>query len=149
MQENPEIACGFLKEYVKNSTILIKSRSRNNVSRHVCVCILYNSLTFRFGLTWQHRKGTGGGLNWEYRFSATEESIYNLITMKTSVEGVPGNGFGLGSGKQNEDPLNKTFESLCVNVVVTEENKNDSVEGVSAPKSARMCSTPKEQHQSL
>ena len=78
---------------------------------------------------YKHQEGTNDGPNREYKFSASEESIYNLVAIASiSIEGVSGNVFGLGAAKQNEDPLNKTYEFICVNVVMPEENKNTRVE---------------------
>lgn len=41
------------------------------------------------------RTGTGGGPNTEKKFTATEEAIYKLISMKESVEGIVVPKFGL------------------------------------------------------
>ncbi|XP_017464970.1 PREDICTED: uncharacterized protein LOC108358259 [Rhagoletis zephyria] len=41
------------------------------------------------------RTGTGGGPNTEKTFTATEEAIYKLISMKESVEGIVVPKFGL------------------------------------------------------
>lgn len=44
----------------------------------------------------QHKKGTGGGPNREHKFSPTDQTIYDVIRMKTYVEGVAADSFGLG-----------------------------------------------------
>lgn len=53
----------------------------------------------------KEKRCTGGGPNKEVKFSATEEAIYNLTAMKSSVEGVSAKLFGLNSpnSKTNDE----------------------------------------------
>ncbi|XP_017479975.1 PREDICTED: uncharacterized protein LOC108369387 isoform X2 [Rhagoletis zephyria] len=75
----------------------------------------------------RHSRGTGGGPNIEYKFSATERAIFELIGMKESVEGVAKT-FGLTSSinvervEENLDFLMN--ESGVVNEIVL---KNECV----------------------
>lgn len=67
------------------------------------------------------RNATGGGPHKEYKFSDTEQAIYNLVGMKESVEGVAAVSFGLNSSEkkrkatnENEEPPEKLLNTVPV-----------------------------------
>lgn len=88
----------------------------------------------------QYKKGTGGGPNREHSFSATEQSIYDLIGMKTSVEGVAAKSFGL------ESPSNaKEMPQVPAEIDVLDVSMQDGLinEKLVASTDLGLCETPK------
>lgn len=88
----------------------------------------------------QHTKGTGGGPNKEYKFSPTEQTIYDLIGMKTSVEGVAADSFGLGSPSNINEIPEIPPETEVLDVSMEDAYVNERP--VTSLK-AKVCVTPK------
>ncbi|XP_065365473.1 uncharacterized protein LOC135958494 [Calliphora vicina] len=115
LEQNPEIARGFFKgdkqdieRFWRRAEEELNSLGPPNKNKTEWKKVWTDQKKYvrqKAGQNLQHKNGTGGGPNREHKFSSTEQSIYDLIGMKTSVEGVDENNFGLESpSKINEIP---------------------------------------------
>ncbi|KNC22204.1 hypothetical protein FF38_01882 [Lucilia cuprina] len=123
MEGNPDIACGFHK----GSKVVLARFWRNDENELNSMgpptkCVAESKMAAQ---NLKYKKGTGGGPNKEQSFSPTEEAIYNLISMKSSVECVPMKPIGL-----TDAPLIEKDESLDIQQenVVTIEKTSPAVE---------------------
>ncbi|XP_055920026.1 uncharacterized protein LOC129951743 [Eupeodes corollae] len=130
MQENPEIARGFVKEskdkinaFWKRITLELNSAGPpiktefewkkvwNDQKRYVRKKAATNKM---------YERGTGGGPNRTQKFSPGEEAIFQLVGMKEAVEGVgTSQSFGLKlpqkrkqGDEENQSPIQDLFETI-------------------------------------
>ncbi|XP_073831635.1 uncharacterized protein [Musca autumnalis] len=118
MESNPDIARGFHKGNKEALTrFWQKTETELNSMGPPTKCITEwkkvwadqkKYVRHKAAQNLKQKKGTGGGPNKEQLLSATEEAIYNLIGMKSSVEGVTAKSYGL-SNEEATSSLQEEF----------------------------------------